>query len=156
MPLVQTEIRHCQLLTLFKRLMHHLQGEKQQPLQTAAALTLPHLTLPEREMEGGGRPPSLVDSSDSAIKKIWLPWPLAAAHNHPKHQRAVALHRLHEREGVKWWRGSKVRKLGWGKATERGRSKGSRGGEGVGGGGVKYRVHFYEPVPLQFLGRLAT
>lgn len=56
--------------------MHHLQGEKQQFLQTAAALTSPQslvylpLTWSWREVE---RPPGLVDISDSPIKEIWLP-----------------------------------------------------------------------------------
>lgn len=27
----------------------------------------------DSELEGGGRPPSLVDTGDSAIKEIWLP-----------------------------------------------------------------------------------
>lgn len=44
------------------------------------------------EMEARRRPPSLVDIGDSAIKEIWLPWPLATAHNSPQHQRAAAVY----------------------------------------------------------------
>lgn len=72
-------------------------------------------------MEGGRRPPSLVDFGDSAIKKIWLPWPPATAHKHPKHQRAVSL-----QPPAQWWREVKWERER-GKETERGKSEGSWG-----------------------------
>ena len=72
-------------------------------------------------MERGRRPPSLVDFCDSAIKKIWLPWPPATAHKHPKHQRAVSL-----QPPAQWWREVKWERER-GKETERGKSEGSWG-----------------------------
>lgn len=50
---------------------HHLQGENQPPPATAAVAAAPfrNKTLVLLDLR---RPPSLVDFSDSTIKKIWL------------------------------------------------------------------------------------
>lgn len=102
--------------------MHHLWGEKQQPLLTHLTTKSGLARFYRREMEGGRGPPSLVDFGDSAIKKMWLPWPPATAHKHPKHQRAVSL-----QPPAQWWREVKWERER-GKETERGKSEGSWGG----------------------------